>query len=102
METKTTIRLPTDVFREARVKAINEGLSLSEVLRRLLRLWLRGKVTLGTEEDTRNQVRLAREAFGMWSDRDPDEYVACSRAGLARRDQEITDARMGIGHRCSD
>ena len=96
METKTTVRFPADLLKEARIKAINEGLSLSEVLRRLLRLWLRGKVTLETTEDTSRQIQLARESFGMWSDRDPDEYLARSRAGLALRDQEVEDARMGI------
>ncbi len=95
METKTTIRLPADVFREARIKAINEGLSLNEVLRRLVRLWLRGKVTLEDTQDS-HKIRLAREAFGMWGDRDPDEYLACSRAGLTLRDQEVEDARMGV------
>jgi len=96
METKTTVRFPADLLKEARIKAINEGLSLSEVLRRLLRLWLRGKVTLETTEDTSRQIQLARESFGMWSDRDPDEYLARSRAGLALRDQEVEDARMDI------
>ena len=96
METKTTVRFPADLLKEARIKAINEGLSLSEVLRRLLRLWLRGKVTLETTEDASRQIQLARESFGMWSDRDPDEYLARSRAGLALRDQEVEDARMDI------
>jgi hypothetical protein len=95
MVTKTTFRFPADMLREARIKAINEGLSLNEVLRRLLRLWLRNKVTFTAEEDTSNKVRLARQAFGMWSDRDPDEYLARSRAGLARHDQEIENAKMG-------
>jgi hypothetical protein len=96
METKTTIRLPADVFREARIKAINEGLSLNEVLRRLVRLWLHDKITLKDVPDSSDKIRLAREAFGMWSDRDPDEYLACSRAGLTLRDREVEDARMGV------
>jgi hypothetical protein len=96
METKTTIRLPADIFREARIKAINEGLSLNEVFRRLVRLWLRGKVTLEDTQDSSSKIKLAREAFGMWSDRDPDEYLACSRAGLTLRDREVEDARMGV------
>lgn len=95
MDTKTTIRFPADMLREARIKAINEGLSLSEVLRRLLRLWLHGKVTLETGEDSSRLVQLARESFGMWSDRDPDEYLAHSRSGLTTRDQEIENARLG-------
>lgn len=96
METKTTVRFPTDVLREARIKAIHEGLSLSQVLRRLLRLWLRGKIALETKEDTSHQIQLARKAFGMWSDRDPDEYLAHSRAGLIARDREVENARMGV------
>ena len=75
METKTTVRFPTNMLKEARIKAIDEGLSLSAVLRRLLRLWLRGKVALENERDSSQQVQLAREAFGMWSDRDPDEFL---------------------------
>ena len=96
MEAKTTVRFSVEMLREARIKAINDGLSLSEVLRRLLRLWLRGEITLEGEQDTSQQLQLAREAFGMWSDRDPDEYLARSRAGLALRDREVEDARMGV------
>ena len=96
METKTTVRFPADMLKDARIKAINEGLSLSEVLRRLLRMWLRGRVVLDGERDSSQQVQLAREAFGMWKDRDPDEYLARSRAGLALRDQEVENARMGV------
>lgn len=96
METKTTVRLPASMLREARIKAIREGLSLSEVLRRLLRLWLRGKVALDVEEDLSRQAQLVREAFGMWRDRDPDDYLAQSRSGLSLRDREVEDARMGV------
>ncbi len=96
MEAKTTVRFPADMLKEARIEAIRQGLSLSEVLRRLLRLWLRGKIVLEAEEDTSRQVQLAREAFGMWGDRDPDEYLAQSRAGLSLRDREVENARMGV------
>lgn len=95
MEARTTVRFPSDVLREARIKAIHRGLSLSEVLRRLLRLWLRGKIVLEAE-DTSRQVQLARQAFGMWSDRDPDEYLAHSRAGLSLRDREIENVKMCV------
>lgn len=95
MEAKTTVRFPTDLLREARIKAIHQGLSLSEVLRRLLRMWLRGKIVLEAQ-DTSNQAQLARQAFGMWSDRDPDEYMGQSRAGLVLRDREIENAKMGV------
>jgi len=96
METKTTVRFPADLLKEARIKAINENLSLSEVLRRLLYLWLRGKITLEAKEESSRRIQLARESFGMWSDRDPDEYLAHSRAGLALRDKEVEDAKMDI------
>ena len=45
--------------------------------------------TLETEEELSYRTQLAREAFGMWSDRDPDEYLARSRARLALRDQKV-------------
>lgn len=98
METKTTLRLPQSLLREARVKAVREDLSLSEVIRRLLRLWLSGQVEAESAARRQRQVmiQLAREAFGMWSDRDPNEYLTRSRARLALRDQEVEDARMDI------
>ena len=88
METKTTVRFPTDMLKQARIKAANDGLSLSKVLRQLLRLWLRDNITLEITKDSSRQVQLARESFGMWSDRDPDEYLIHSRAGLTLRDKE--------------
>ncbi len=98
METRTTLRLPRELLREARVKAVREGLSLSEVIRRLLRLWLGGRVEVEPfplpQPDDR--VRMAREAFGMWRDRDPDAYLRRSRTGLTTRDREIEDARLGV------
>lgn len=36
----TTIRLPKELHRAARKKAIDKGLPLSEVIRQLLREWL--------------------------------------------------------------
>ncbi len=45
--------------------------------------------TLETEKEPSYRTQLAREAFGMWSDRDPDEYLARSRARLVLRDQEV-------------
>lgn len=40
----THIRLPDDVKRAARVKAIQQGTNLSEVIRKLLALYVDGKV----------------------------------------------------------
>jgi hypothetical protein len=93
LEKRTTLRLPADLWREARVKALGEGTNLSEVMRHLLALWVEGKVEIVRKEEMKS---LAREAFGMWSDRDPDEYLAQSRAGLAERDREVRDARLAF------
>ena len=39
-------------------------------------------------------VALARDARGMWEDRDPDAYLTASRARLKDRDKELTRARL--------
>lgn len=41
-----SIRISKDVHRAARVKALQEGLDLSEAVRRLLALWVAGEVLL--------------------------------------------------------
>lgn len=43
---KTTIRLPHDEHTAARIKAVQANISLSEVIRRLLALWVAGKVSI--------------------------------------------------------
>lgn len=41
---RTGINLPADLKREARIKAIREGSNLSEVVRALLALYIKGEV----------------------------------------------------------
>lgn len=43
---KTTIRLPRSEHTAARIKAVQANIALSEVIRRLLALWVAGKVVL--------------------------------------------------------
>jgi len=76
---RTTIAVPDDLFHRAERKASAEGLSLPEVLRRLLAQWVSGE---------------ALSSFGMWSDRDPDALLQASRRGLEDRDRELADARL--------
>lgn len=45
---KTTLEVPDDLFREAKVKAAAEGLRLKDVVAEGLRLVLRGKARAGT------------------------------------------------------
>lgn len=100
---RTTINVSEPVFRQARVKALREGLTVSEVIREMLARWVAGEIDLTPEDRSREKlVALARSARGMWalSDsletrvRDPDDYLAESRAGLKRRDEELAHARL--------
>jgi hypothetical protein len=92
---RTTINISDSVFQQARIKALREDVSVSEVVRDLLARWVSGEIDLATEGRARQKlVRLAREAQGMWADRDADAYLAASRAGLDERDKELTDARL--------
>lgn len=43
---KTTIRLPHSEHTAARVKAVQANIALSEVIRRLLQMWVNGEVVL--------------------------------------------------------
>jgi len=48
-EHKTTIRMPKELHKAARVKAIeSDAESLSEVVRELLKLWIAGEIDLPT------------------------------------------------------
>jgi len=92
---RTTINLPDDIVQRARVKALREDVTVSQVLRELLARWVAGEINLAAEERTREElVALARAARGMWADHDPDAYLAASRAGLKDRDQELERARL--------
>lgn len=92
---RTTINVPDSLFQRARIKALREDLAVSEVIRDLLARWVSGEIELPPGEGSREQlVTLARATHGMWADRDPDDYLAASRAGLIERDEELEDARL--------
>ena len=92
---RTTINVSEPVFQQARIKALREGLSVSEVIREMLARWLEGEIDLTPGGRSRQQtVALARSARGMWANRDPDDYLAASRAGLKKRDEELAHARL--------
>ncbi|HHH40800.1 MAG TPA: hypothetical protein ENK56_02200 [Chloroflexi bacterium] len=88
-----SLRIPRELWHSARTKALREGLTISEVTRRLLERWVAGQIEIGNGEKQPTTLTLARQAFGMWADRDPDVYLAQSRSGLAARDREVEDAR---------
>jgi hypothetical protein len=92
---RTTLNFPDSLFRKAKVKAAAEGVPLSEVVRDLLGRWVTGEVDLDGEERSRREtVERARGTFGLWKGRDPDAFLAESRAALKARDREIEDARL--------
>jgi hypothetical protein len=92
---RTTINVSESVFQQARIKALREGLTVSEAVRDLLGRWVAGEIDLSAREHTRERlVALARDARGMWEDRDPGAYLAASRAGLKARDEELANARL--------
>jgi predicted CopG family antitoxin len=100
---RTTINVSEPVFQQARIKALREGLSVSEVIREMLARWVEGEIDLAPGDRSRQQtVALARSARGMWAlsdsletrDQDPDDYLAESRAGLKKRDEELAHARL--------
>jgi hypothetical protein len=39
---------------------------------------------------------MARRSRGIWKDRDPDAYLAASRAGLSEPDEDLGDARLVV------
>jgi hypothetical protein len=94
---RTTINVPDAVFHRARIKALRENVTVSEVLRDLLARWVAGEISIDSEERSREElVALARAARGMWADRDPDAYLAASRAGIEERDRNLEDARLDV------
>jgi antitoxin component of RelBE/YafQ-DinJ toxin-antitoxin module len=46
---QTAIRIPKELHKAARMKAIELDVTLSEAIRELLRMWVAGKVELPTE-----------------------------------------------------
>lgn len=92
---RTTINISESVFQQARIKALREDVTVSEVVRNLLARWVAGEIDLAASEGARDKLAsLARDAQGMWADRAPDAYLAASRARLKERDQELASARL--------
>ena len=73
---RITINVPESIFQRARIKALRENVTVSEVIRDLLARWVAGEVELASKERSREKlVALARAAQGMWADRAPDSYL---------------------------
>jgi Arc/MetJ-type ribon-helix-helix transcriptional regulator len=92
---RTTINVSEPVFQQAKIKALREDVTVSEVIRELLARWVDDEIDLEPGKQSRErQVALARAARGMWADRDPDAFLAASRAGLAEHDEELIHAHL--------
>ena len=52
---QTAIRIPKELHRAARMKAIESDVTLSEAIRELLRLWVAGEIELPTKEEVTEQ-----------------------------------------------
>lgn len=92
---RTTINLSEPVYRRAKIKALREEVTVSEVIRELLARWVADEIEVYPGEGGRDRrVTLARSAHGMWADLDPDALLAASRAGLEERDEELAHARV--------
>jgi hypothetical protein len=92
---RTTIILPDELFQQAKKKAAAEKSTVSEVLRQLLTHWVAEKArTEAREKPGQIAIETALSTYGMWKDRDPDQFLRESRAHLASRDQELQDARL--------
>jgi hypothetical protein len=93
---RTTINLPEPTLRKAKLKALHQNVTLSEVLRTLLARWADGEIGLAPDESNRARLaEMARRARGMWAERDADAYLATSRSGLVEHDEETQRARLG-------
>ena len=92
---RTTLNLSERVLQQAKIKALREHLTVSEVIRDLLARWVAGEIRVNpTDRAEDSRIALARAAHGMWADRDPSIYLAASRAGLKQRDEELAHARL--------
>lgn len=91
---RTSITFSEKLFRRAKLKAVSEGRTLSDVIRSLIERWLEGDVSANRAESEEARQRAALESFGMWSGRSPDTFLEDSRSSLARRDEELEDVRM--------
>ena len=92
---RTTINFPEELFHQAKQKAETEGTTLSQVLRQLLTHWIRTDACVEeSNESPQAVVEKALSTYGMWQDRDPDQFLQDSRAQLKDRDRELNDARL--------
>lgn len=92
---RTTVNISEQVLQQAKIKAVREQVTVSEVIRELLSQWVSGEIEIGPGNRARDRrVALARAARGMWDDRNPDAYLAVSRAGLLEHDEELAHARL--------
>lgn len=92
---RTTVNLSERVLQQAKIKALREQVTVSEVIRELLARWVADEIDLEPGKRSRDrQVALVRAAHGMWADRDPDALLAAGRAGLSERDEELAHARL--------
>ena len=92
---RTSLSLPADLLREAKIRAAAQGITVSHVVRTLLAAWIHGEVTLDSSRSQRAMaLERAWKSYGMWKERDPDSFFRESRAGLPHRDQEVRRARL--------
>ncbi len=92
---RTTINFPEELFQQVKQKATTEGTTLSDVLRRLLTDWIAPSPSgEGGNDSPQSIVEKALSTYGMWQDRDPDQFLQDSRARLKDRDREIRDAGL--------
>jgi hypothetical protein len=92
-----TVDIPPELLERAEVKARRENLSVDEVLRKLLSLWVVDDPGLLVRESSRKALAAqARASQGIWQDRDPDQFLAASRSGLDDRDEELKSARLDV------
>jgi len=92
---RTTINISEPVLQQAKLKALREQVTVSEVIRELLARWLADEIELVPGDRAHDRrVALARAARGMWADQDPDAYLAAIRTGLKERDEELAHAHL--------
>ena len=90
-----TVDIPPELLEQAKDKARRENLSVDEVLRKLLSLWVIDDLQLLVHERSREMLApTARASRGIWQDRDPDQFLAASRSGLDHRDEDLKSARL--------
>ena len=56
---KTTMRIPQDLHKAARIKAIETNTTLSDVVREFLRLWVAGELELPAQEQDQEETEEA-------------------------------------------